>query len=226
MMRRAALAATAVMAVLASWAVDLMVVAAHAQPSATFVGTGRVSTRYNASSASLHRVPDDYSMDNIVRFVGNGTTVTILDRYGPGQGGHFWYKVRIPGGVDGWLRDDDLVVTNGQWIPTATLSTSSALPAPPPSALKAWQGSGSRATESFAVSTSEWRIRWTATDEMGSGGSIFITVYQAGGMPVATASSSAAAETQETVVHHGPGRYYLQIDAVSWVRWRVWVEEM
>ena len=94
--------------------------------------------------------------------------------------------------------------------------------APAGGAVASWTGSGSKDTESFSVSSAEWRIRWSATATSSVGGALSISVYGADGERVASTDSDRiqGQRSGSSVVRAPPGRYYLSILSAN-LNWRI-----
>lgn len=82
-----------------------------------------------------------------------------------------------------------------------------------------WKGDGSKETESFAITGSEFRVRWTVAKPDGL---IFIQVVDETGRSVGNAQGS---KSDSTVVRAKPGRYYLKISSAVTGGWEVSVEQ-
>ena len=93
-----------------------------------------------------------------------------------------------------------------------------------------WIGfeSAERTTEQFDISKRSWRICWRSPAWL----KLRISAYDTDGTFLTSASQQQLGDYQESYVHRGPGRFYLEIAAVEKrepldiSRWEVWVEEV
>jgi hypothetical protein len=95
--------------------------------------------------------------------------------------------------------------------------------------VKSWSGAGTKETETFTITTREWRVTWTAVAERadfaGGAKNFDIGVYKDGGSQFPLSSISAgASETKGESFVRGAGRYYLKISALN-AKWTVAVDE-
>lgn len=82
--------------------------------------------------------------------------------------------------------------------------------------LKLWQGSGIKKTESFNVTSEEWRIIWNYKTDNPYGGAFSIFVNEKNGSSDMVANQSNSGEGS-SYMHH-PGTFWLDISALgSWV---------
>jgi hypothetical protein len=86
------------------------------------------------------------------------------------------------------------------------------------SAVRSWTGTGSRTTESFRISSDEWRISWEAEGDRAYG-VLLISIYRVGGDLVDLIYAEGAS-SNSSYVHNSPGEYYLQIAGAN-IRWKV-----
>lgn len=70
-----------------------------------------------------------------------------------------------------------------------------------------WKGRGTKNTEVFQVATRDWVIAWDSSADFFS-----VTVYDANGEIVDVAASVEGQDQDSTVMHCGPGTFYLDID--------------
>lgn len=84
-----------------------------------------------------------------------------------------------------------------------------------------WNGTGRKNTETFTVTSDEWKIRWDAKSDGPM--TISIAVYDAAGKLVGVAASSRKPGKEETYMRKPAGRYYLEINSVN-ADWTVTVE--
>ena len=91
--------------------------------------------------------------------------------------------------------------------------------------IDSWSGSGQLETQTFRVSSSEWRVDWEATPS-GDYGSVFqVYVYRGDGTLVTLAANVAnQGGTSVSYVHAPPGEFYLMMNAAN-VNWSVEAEE-
>ncbi len=87
--------------------------------------------------------------------------------------------------------------------------------------VKNWSGSGAKTTESFAVSSSEWRVRWTASKSQY--GVFQIYVYDDKDRLVSLAANNQGGGSDTSYVR-GAGRHHMMINAAN-VEWTVSVED-
>lgn len=89
-----------------------------------------------------------------------------------------------------------------------------------------WSGSGIKNTETFQVSSREWRINWETSNENIAG--IFqVLVYDANGsnqMPVSIPVNAQGVGSDTTYIREGPGAFYLEINSAN-VDWKITVED-
>jgi hypothetical protein len=89
--------------------------------------------------------------------------------------------------------------------------------------VKQWTGTGSKVTESFDVTSKEWRVNWSS-DQHGNGiGSIGVLVFNADKKLVASATGRVGAP-DTTYIHEGPGRYYVEVRSAD-VNWTLTVQD-
>lgn len=91
--------------------------------------------------------------------------------------------------------------------------------------VKSWTGSGTKETESFDTSSSEWRINWiTSSEAAKSDFAIFqIYVYDANGKQISVAANAQRPGSDTSYVHT-KGRFYLKINSAN-CNWKIVVED-
>lgn len=90
--------------------------------------------------------------------------------------------------------------------------------------IKTWEGQGSKYTEKFQISGSEWRVNWKGYDEIHQDlGIIQIFVYDDSGDMVALIANTQGISEDVSYVHT-PGSYYLWINSAN-INWKVTVDE-
>ena len=89
--------------------------------------------------------------------------------------------------------------------------------------VKEWTGTGSKVTETFDVTSKEWRVNWSSNSQNSGLGSIGVLVYTADRKLIASATGRVGAP-DTTYVHEGPGRYYLEVRSAD-VNWTVTVQD-
>ena len=98
-------------------------------------------------------------------------------------------------------------------------------------AVKSWTGSGTMSTETFTISSEDWRIRWSASvptkfQEAGITGTISVWVYHENEGLIDIIANVAVTDFDGGESYlRSSGEYYLKINAAS-VDWRVIVEEV
>ena len=86
-----------------------------------------------------------------------------------------------------------------------------------------WGGSGTKTTESFQITGSEWRINWK-TSKGGLGVDLIqIYVYDASGSLVSLAANAMDAGSDTSYMHSRAGRYYLTVNTAT--NWAIVIEE-
>ncbi|HLN65341.1 MAG TPA: hypothetical protein VK464_27785 [Symbiobacteriaceae bacterium] len=103
-----------------------------------------------------------------------------------------------------------------------------AAPAPKPEptwqAVKTWEGTGIVNTETFAMSTREWRINWQTTNEQVAG-ILQVFVYDQNGGLVSLPVNHQGVGKNISYVRASPGKFYLTINSAN-VKYKVTVEEL
>lgn len=91
--------------------------------------------------------------------------------------------------------------------------------------VKEWSGNGIKHTESFTIAEREWRIEWTASNEVLPGAGILqVMVHRADDDQLVTlAANKQGAGRDVSYVRAAPGRFYLTINSGN-VDWRVRVQ--
>jgi hypothetical protein len=89
--------------------------------------------------------------------------------------------------------------------------------------VKEWTGTGSKVTETFEVTSKEWRVNWSSKSTGDGLGSIGVLVFTADKKLIASATGRVGLK-DTTYVHEGPGRYYVEVTAAD-VDWTVTVED-
>lgn len=119
---------------------------------------------------------------------------------------------------------------NGQRLASTGEAPAASVAAPPPRAPEwteviSWRGSGIKETESFAVASREWRIRWKSGNEPIAGaGFLQIFVYGNDGSMVSLAANNQGPGEDVSYVRAPPGRYYLTINGAN-IDWDISVED-
>jgi hypothetical protein len=89
--------------------------------------------------------------------------------------------------------------------------------------IRQWAGTGNLTTESFPVSSSQWRVRWSVSNP-GAGAQLFVTVVDGTGREMTKGAVQRGAGNGQLYVTANPGNYYIEITAVD-LDWDVAVEE-
>ena len=84
--------------------------------------------------------------------------------------------------------------------------------------VKRWTGSGIKHTESFTVTSDEWRIRWRAK------GSGLFQIYVYKGSELKTVAANQTEGSDDSSYISGSGRHKLTINCVG-IKWTVVVED-
>lgn len=94
--------------------------------------------------------------------------------------------------------------------------------------LGSWSGSGTKETESFAASSREWRLTWTAepADKSFAGGqkTFAIDVMKEGTQYPVSSIQAGASETKGESFVRGAGRYYLKVSSLN-AKWTIQAEQ-
>jgi hypothetical protein len=91
-------------------------------------------------------------------------------------------------------------------------------------AMKAWQGSGSKETETFTV-TAHWRVDWIYSPASSSGGVFQVFIYSADGRQLLNLAADSLKGGSDTSFWAGPGTYYLKISSAGG-DWKVGVQDL
>lgn len=84
-----------------------------------------------------------------------------------------------------------------------------------------WTGAGNRSTETFTVTSPDWRIRWEA---VGPRGVLGIRIHPAAGGRARSVGNQMDVIGGESI-ERGAGDYYLEIISAN-VQWTITVEEL
>ena len=93
-----------------------------------------------------------------------------------------------------------------------------------PGVVKSWQGSETKKTEIFTVTSDSWQINWS-NDPQEAGGNkesllqVYVHDVKLGTFPIYIAANSQKKESGTYDVHEA-GKFYLQIDAVN-TKWTI-----
>lgn len=92
--------------------------------------------------------------------------------------------------------------------------------------LGTWSGHGNMQTDSFNIEGSQWRVKWTTTNEKPAGtGTFRATVHSAvSGRPLGLAVEHTGPGHGVAVVNEDPRLFFLDIES-SHIDWSVSVEE-
>lgn len=91
--------------------------------------------------------------------------------------------------------------------------------------IASWSGSGMKTTETFVITSDEFRIKWKTMNEAFENSGIFqIYVNDESGQMVSLAGNKQGPGSDVSYVKEGPGRYYLEINSAN-IDWDVSVEE-
>lgn len=91
-------------------------------------------------------------------------------------------------------------------------------------AMKSWQGSGSKETETFTV-TGHWRVDWIYSPASSSGGVFQVFIYSADGRQLLNLAANTLNGGSDTSFWAGPGTYYLKISSAGG-DWKVGVQDL
>jgi hypothetical protein len=91
-------------------------------------------------------------------------------------------------------------------------------------ATKAWQGSGSKETETFTV-TGHWRVDWIFSPSSSNGGVFQVFIYSADGRQLLNLAANGHGGGSDTSFWAGPGTYYLKISSAGG-DWKVGVQDL
>lgn len=91
-------------------------------------------------------------------------------------------------------------------------------------ATKAWQGSGSKETETFTV-TGHWRVDWVFSPSSSNGGVFQVFIYSADGRQLLNLAANGHGGGSDTSFWAGPGTYYLKISSAGG-DWKVGVQDL
>ena len=93
--------------------------------------------------------------------------------------------------------------------------TPSSTPSPPAwREVARWEGKSSKNTETFHISSYEWRIWWDTSPSEDGEGSLAILVYRADGGLLAVAANVIGEDADSTIMR-GAGDYYLRIETTQ-----------
>ena len=118
----------------------------------------------------------------------------------------FWFSVRLCV----YSRDEPI-----QTAPTRPQLPQPAPPAPIPrfwTRLAYWGGQSKQQTETFTISSREWRIGWSTSPEEREDMSFQVHVYREDGTLVGLAADITGKDTGSTLMQ-GQGDYYLVINS-------------
>jgi hypothetical protein len=89
---------------------------------------------------------------------------------------------------------------------------------------KAWQGSGSKETETFTV-TGHWRVDWIYSPSSSSGGVFQVFIYSADCRQLLNLAANSLKGGSDTSFWAGSGTYYLKISSGGG-DWKVGVQDL
>jgi len=90
--------------------------------------------------------------------------------------------------------------------------------------IKSWEGTGAKKTETFDITSDQWRITWGNNGGQFGGGILQVYVYRPGDdLPVALAANTTEIGKDTSYVYE-KGTFYLDINAAN-TNWTVKVEE-
>jgi len=126
---------------------------------------------------------------------------------------------------NGCGRSSSNPTTGNQNKPTTTdTSTTPApiIPAPTWHQVIAFQGSSTKNTETFHISSNEWRINWNTTPSQYGDSNFIITIMDSNNAPMGGVAN-VIGEGNDTNYEHGAGDYSLQI--LSGQSYQITIEE-
>ncbi len=91
-------------------------------------------------------------------------------------------------------------------------------------ARKAWQGSGTRETETFTV-TGHWRVDWIFSPSSSAGAVFQVYVYSADSRQLMNLAANSQKGGSDTSFWAGPGTYFLKINS-SGGDWKIGVQDL
>lgn len=83
-----------------------------------------------------------------------------------------------------------------------------------------WASNGTKSTESFEVRSDEWAVTWSYQPSPDVGGGAFqVFVYKRGDEMPHVAVNTTGAGRDQSVLHDGPGTFWLEINSLG--NWQV-----
>lgn len=115
------------------------------------------------------------------------------------------------------LLEDNEISSPTQTTPTTAQSTSTTAPTPAPTwkQVAKWEGSSIKNTETFHISSNEWRIRWSAKPGEYGDMNFIIYVYEAKKDIPEDVVANIIGEGSDVSYMRGAGDYYLSINTAQ-----------
>jgi hypothetical protein len=107
-----------------------------------------------------------------------------------------------------------LLIGWGMTTPTNTVDNSVTESNTVPTVIASWTGSATKTTETFHVSSNQWRLSWDTKPGQAGAMNFQIYIYNSDGTLKSVAANVIGANADNTVIH-GAGDYYLMINTAQ-----------